>query len=324
MAATVSAAAEKREESINNHCMLWLLFALAAHAGNAAVFVIDQGILHTKTQVGQPLWYAAISAIVATGAGLLLIFDFVVPSSSLIGWSLFTGVWWVIALCLFFMGLERGEASRVVPIVGVTVPVVTFMVAVLMQRERIVLSDTASILLLIIGGLLLSLPLQKTRGLSVVTVSLAVGSGAAFAMYFTAMDFVYTEFSPFLAVLAYTRLGVGVIGLVLLGVLLVLGKSVRQKQRGSSFTVKLLMAFIASKAIALFALIAQHYAIQAGSVSVVTALQGTQYIFLLLLAVIVSQQFPHLFQEEIHRVALWQKLSGIVATSIGVASLVLL
>lgn len=80
--------------------------------------------------------------------------------------------------------------------------------------------------------------------------------------------------------------------------------------------------FMANKALAAGAFILLNYAISLGSVTVANALQGTQYVFLLLLATAVSVGWPKLFREELSRMAVWQKVSGIVLVSLGVVLLV--
>jgi drug/metabolite transporter (DMT)-like permease len=77
------------------------------------------------------------------------------------------------------------------------------------------------------------------------------------------------------------------------------------------------VAFIASKVVGMMALLLQNYAIKSGSVTVVNALQGTQYLFVLILAMAVSAFAPRFFREEFSRVALMQKIIGIGCVTLG-------
>jgi len=110
--------------------MLWVLLAVLAHAGNAFVFVIDKSLLGSEGKIGQPARYAAYSGLVAGGAFVLLFFAYASPTPFIVGWSLLLGVFWVVALWLFFISLKHGEASRVVPIIGSAVPLFTLLFAV--------------------------------------------------------------------------------------------------------------------------------------------------------------------------------------------------
>ncbi|MCH8748612.1 phage portal protein, partial [Patescibacteria group bacterium] len=153
----------------------------------------------------------------------------------------------------------------------------------------------------------------------------AVLSAAAFASIFAVVDFIYQRFDPFLAAFAYTRLGVGVVALILLVVLMLPGSSqgsTRRDTQAQKMTLTIAVAFFGSKLLAAGALILQNYAISLGSVTVVNALQGTQYLVLLILAVAVTRFAPRLFREELSRVVLWQKVSGIVLIGLGLVLLV--
>ena len=82
------------------------------------------------------------------------------------------------------------------------------------------------------------------------------------------------------------------------------------------------LVFLCNKSLAAGAFLLQTYAISLGSVSVVNALQGVQYAFVLVLALIVSLFFPKIFKEEVGTGPVMQKIAGIVLVSFGVALLV--
>ena len=93
-----------------------------------------------------------------------------------------------------------------------------------------------------------------------------MASGAAFAGYFTTVDFIYDSFDPFVAAFAYTRLGVGIAAAGLLVLLLLVGnRSAGSKKRVRKNTVKrrrgVAIAFWSSKGIGTGALLLQNYAI---------------------------------------------------------------
>ena len=304
--------------------MLWILYAVLAHAGNALVFVVDKSLLSTGRPIAQPVRYAAYSGLVAAGAAVLLAFVYVAPTGFIIQWSLIAGAFWVAALWLFFVALKGGEPSRVVPVAGSAVPVFTLIFASLFLGERLVAGQLMAVVILIAGGALLSVQLGRRRG-TLMVLGAAVLSGAAFAAHFAVADFIYQRFDPFLAAFAYTRLGVGAVALILLVVLMLPGPSqgsTRRDTQAQKMTLTIAVAFFGSKLLAAGALILQNYAISLGSVTVVNALQGTQYLVLLILAVAVTRFAPRLFREELSRVSLWQKVSGILLIGLGLVLLV--
>lgn len=305
--------------------MTWILLALVAHALNALVFVVDKGLLGKReSTVSRPAWYAAYSGLVAAGASVVLLYEFVAPTWLIVQWSLLAGLLWMVALCLFFVALKNGEPSRVVPVAGSSVPVFTLIFAALFLHERIPGVALIAVGLLVIGGALLSIQ-WRGPGVSARAGVAAVLSGAAFAGHFAVSKYVYSWAEPFLPLFAYVRLGVGVWALLLIVILLgqrrASGQRVRRTQiAGAAGGIAL--AFIASKVVGMVALLLQNYAIKLGSVTVVNALQGTQYLFVLVLATAVSAFAPRFFREEVSRVALAQKIMGIGCIIIGLIILV--
>ena len=61
----------------------------------------------------------------------------------------------------------------------------------------------------------------------------------------------------------------------------------------------------------------QNYAIAIGSVTIVSALQGVQFVFVLILSVIFSVYFPKVIKETITIPILLQKLFAIILISLG-------
>lgn len=331
--------------------MFWVLLAVAAHAGNALVFVVDKSLLGGKSRVSDPLRYTFYSAALAGAAVVLLALDYVPLTMFVVGWSALAAVLYVAALWVFFAALKKGEPSRVVPISGSAVPAFTLLLAATFLGEVLSGRHWLAVLLLLAGGVLLSVRWRGVKGLSAGVLAGAVASGLLFAGYYAVMKHVYMNTDSFLAVFAYSRvvqavLAVGVFGSWLLlsrrgvrdfykippnpplsrGALIPAGKRAPLDKGGQGGVGGrrgvLAVVFIANKTLAAGAFILLNWAISLGSVTVANALQGTQYMFLLLLAAAVSVWWPKLFREELSRVAVWQKVGGIGLISLGVALLV--
>ncbi|MFH1354383.1 MAG: EamA family transporter [bacterium] len=326
--------------------MIWLLLAVVAHAGNALVFVVDKSLLGGSSRVSDPLRYTFYSAVLAGVAAVLLVFGYVPLTMFIVGWSALAAVFYIVALWFFFTALKKGEPSRVVPIAGSAVPAFTLLLAVIFLGEVLSTRSLLAVFLLIIGGLFLSVQFLKVRGLSVSVVAGAVISGLFFAGYYAVMKYIYENTDVFLAVFAYSRVVQAVVAVVLF-LFFVLSRRVLPRREPSGrlrpqsrfalnvprrrypaaspaarFGLLIPAVFVANKALAAGAFILLNYAISLGSVTVANALQGTQYVFLLLLAAVISVWWPRLFKEEISQVAVWQKIGGIVLVSLGVALLV--
>ncbi len=334
--------------------MLWIFIALVAHILNALVFVVDKSLLSTTNSIiNQPARYAALSGLVAAGSVLILPLGFAWPNLFILVWSLLAGFFWVAALWFFFIALKAGESSRIVPLTGSAVPIFTLLIAAFFLGEQLTVRQGGAVLALIIGGVLISIrfnnsrrDLNQSRKVNSLASNVrnfntttffkyfiknksaalpavaALASALAFALHFSTMDVIYDRFEPFPAAFGYSRLGVGMVSLMLLVILMLFNKPesfnrsrFRTKARKMSFII--LTAFLGSKLIGALALILQNYAIKLGSVTIVNSLQGTQYIFLLIVVVFVTRWRPQLFVEEIGRVAVSQKIAGIIVIGAG-------
>lgn len=303
--------------------MIWLVAAVAAHVSNATVFLIDKALLGTTSRISQPARYAAYSGLVAAGAGALLLIAFTPLTSFIAGWSLVAGSCWVAALWCFFYALKYGESSRIVPLTGSIVPIVTLLGATAVLGERLPLHAIVGVVFLIAGGALLSVPLRGVSALSPAVIAAALGSGALFAAHFTTMKHIYAYVPSFIGAFAYSRIAVAVVALGLLASVSLHATAAPPRARATTQrSLPLALWFIGSKLIAMVALLLQNYAISVGSVTVVNALQGTQYLVLLGVALLVSRSWPKVLQEELHRVALWQKVGGITLVSSGLIAIV--
>jgi uncharacterized membrane protein len=61
----------------------------------------------------------------------------------------------------------------------------------------------------------------------------------------------------------------------------------------------------------------QNFAISIGSVTIVNAMQGTQYAFLLILTILFSKYYPKVLQERVSGGILAQKIAAIILISAG-------
>ncbi len=312
--------------------MISVALALCAHAGNAVVFVVDKTLLRSKGGIGSPARYAFYSALLGGLAVLLLFFEYESISWTVFGWLLAGAVFHIIALYLFFWTLKRGEPSRVVPIVGSSVPVFTVLMARWLLGEHLSGQRLVATLFLILGGIVLSVKISRVKGLGFVLVGIVVLSGFFFAANFILMKHVYGLVESFLPVFAYSRVVESLMALAIFSPLAVSEIYLRASKKkdlivGKTTGVRFLlggvgMVFVFNKALAAAAYLLQHWAISIGSVSVVNSLQGVQYLFLLLLAATVSRWRPDFFKEEFGKMALMQKIGGSLLIVLGLALIV--
>lgn len=302
--------------------MVWILFATLAHVANGLVFIVDKSLLGTKSSIGRPIQYALYSAALAGFVVVLAPFAHMQFGSFLITWSLIAGLVHIIALYVFFSAMRVGEPSRVVPIAGSVVPLFTVLFAVLFLGEFFTVKQGLGIALLIIGGGLLSVYIRDNRKMSPRMVLLPILAGVLFAAYFAIAKYIYDHVAgQFLGIFLVTRFAESLIAII--GILIIVRPSLRTKRPPKAKVSRLILPiFISNKVLAAGAFMLQQYAISLGSVSVVNALQGVQYVFVFMLAVVISTHVPKLFKEELKKEMLIQKIIGIVLVSFGIACLV--
>ncbi len=303
--------------------MSWLLIAIIAHFLNAGIFIIDKYLL--KRGFPNPLSYAFYMGILSIFVLLLAPFGFSIPSVTQIIISLAAGIVWLLAIIIFYTALHKGEASRVVPTVGGLIPLFTLALSFIFLGERLSLKELFAFCLLVSGGIILSLLVTKTKVFFkdkeiVLTKAFipALGAALVFAVYFVMIKFVFLN-QDFVSGIIWIRLGA-----VLGALLLLIPLSFRQMifKKGETIKTKALGLFLSAKSLGALSGLLLYWAIFLGSVTLVNALQGVQYLFLLVLAFLLFRKFPSL-KEQFERRVLVQKIFAIILICLGLMVLVL-
>lgn len=291
--------------------MNWLIVVIAGHLLNSVSFLVDKFLLAKK--ISSPFVYAFfIGALGALGI-VLIPFGFVLPSTPEIIRALASGATFVIALIFFFGALKRNEASRVVPLTGGLVPLFTFILAYFYLGERLAGNQILAFVALVVGGVLITLD-KKGKGSSLGYLY-AVIAAFVFAISFVITKQVFIE-QNFISGFVLSRLG----GLLAALAILLIPKERynifhQPQQKGNGNTT--LLFFIGQIAGGLgFVLV--NYAISLASVSLVNALQGVQYVFLLIAIAFLGRKFPKVLSEKLSAGVLVQKLVAIILISIGI------
>ncbi len=287
----------------------YLLFALNA--------VIDKFLLHEK-RIGHPATYAfgiGILSLVALG---LMPFGFSIPPASTILLSILAGCLFTYALFVFFGSLKVGEASRVVPITGAFVPLFTFLAARFLLDEQLGSGGNTAFALLIVGSILMTYEDKYRDKHHRNTFALAVFAALLFALSFTLSKQIFTDLG-FINGLIWTRFGMALGAITLL-----MDRESREAIKTQANTTKRSTGiwFIAGQLIGALAGFTQNYAISLGSVSIVNALQGVQFAFVLVLTSFITVWRPKILNEKLTRGILLQKIIAIFLISVGIIILI--
>ncbi|OGX07017.1 MAG: hypothetical protein A2Z88_09715 [Omnitrophica WOR_2 bacterium GWA2_47_8] len=297
--------------------MSWLLLAVTAHFLTALVFIGDKILLVKK--IPHPVIYSFYLGIFGILMLVLIPFGVVFPQQITV-WllSLLAGAANVLALYFFYFAMKKFDASQVVPITGAFTPIFTFIAAFIFLGERLSSLDIISFSLLVLGGLLVSL----NKGFKLGDSSLAILKFAALAGFIFAVSFVLMKFSyqhlSFINGFFWPRMGGAAMALFFLvfkenrDIIFSTPKTVEKRTMG---------LVILNQSAGGTAFILLNIAIFFGSVTLINALQGVQYAFLLALVAILSLKFPHILKEEISQDIILQKIIAILFIGAGLSIL---
>jgi drug/metabolite transporter (DMT)-like permease len=291
--------------------MNWLLIVLFGHLFNALAFLMDKFLLAKK--ITSPFVYAFFIGALGILGIVLIPFGFYVPAYDAIIRALLSGATFVLALIFFFAGLKKNEVSRVVPLTGGFVPLFTFILAYLYLGERLGSIEIVAFAALVVGGVLITID-KKGNG-SASGYIYAIIAALVFAVSFVLAKQVYLE-QNFIFGFVWSRFGGFIAALAIL-----LIPSQRQaifhqpKQQGTGNTTLL---FLIGQIAGALGFVLVNYAIFLASVSLVNAMQGAQYAFLLIMIAFLGRKFPKILSEKLSGGVLIQKVIAIILISVGI------
>ncbi|RJQ34836.1 hypothetical protein C4566_01600 [Candidatus Parcubacteria bacterium] len=306
--------------------MTWLTIAIIAYLILALVNVADKFIL--EKVVPGPRTYTFLVGITGGVVIVLAPFGLVWPGWGMLMLDVLVGLCFSAGLMFLYYALKKSEASRVFTLVGGVTPVFTIIFSVLFLQEKFNFSQWLAIVFLIVGTIIIS---WSTRSHSLWTRLESWFSNpqdkkflliilAGFASLFFALFWVGTKFAyitqPFISAFIWIRLGT-----FLSALLLLLGANSRRQifkdLKRSKNKKNNAFVFFGTQGLGATGAMLQNYAVAIGSVSLVTSLQGLQYVFLLVLTLFGTLLFPRVIKENISWRILSRKVIAIIFIVIG-------
>lgn len=315
--------------------MSWFLISLIAYFLNAVAMITDKALLK-KNKIADPFVYVFYIAILGCLMMFFVIpFGMQIPNCLTIWVSILAGATFVWALLLMFSALKKDEASRVNPMVGGLTPIFVFIFAGVLLEEKLNPNQYFGLFFLIIGSLIIALDFQKHGALSWLkqkfgfnnfalpqirkTIWLILPAAVLFGVSNVLTKYVYNQ-TKFLTGFIWTRAG------SLLAVILLLlipanfqavKNSLKNNKKNKSGAKKTGGMFLMGQAAGGASAILQQYAIFLGSVTLVQAMQGMQYVFVFIFAMLLSIFLPKILREDLTKEILIQKIIGILLIIIG-------
>ncbi|MBD3311557.1 MAG: hypothetical protein GF349_03610 [Candidatus Magasanikbacteria bacterium] len=296
---------------------MWFFLAILGYSALALTVTLDKFIL-TKS-VGKPIVYTFYSTIFMFGALLLYPLAPELLSGTEWLWALVSGITFGLALWAMFVATKKGEASHINPFVGAITAIATYLTAFFILGERLSLFDNIGFLVLVIATVLLSFEKTKNNNHIHVGYLYAFLAGILFAFSHICAKYLY-DINDFLPVFIWTRFTTGFFALFLLfspAVRRIFKK--RKKKVKSKYRKHALSIVAVTKILGFIGVILIQYAIAIGSVTVVNALAGFQFVAMFALIYLMSVFYPKIFKEYFTKKEFWLQLSAIVLVAVGLA-----
>ena len=300
--------------------MSWIVLSLSAYFLLAIVAIIDKFLL-TEQKIKSKI-YAFYVGLLGLSALILMPFGFSLPNWLDLGIAFVSGIIWICALLVLYESLHRFEVSRIVPAVGGLLPIFslgfTYLFSWVGQSVLGGLSflKIISLLLLIIGSVLITFERKDTT-----SKKSFIFSGLAallFGLSFSTAKILYMD-TNFISAFVLMRLAGFIAVLFLLFTKEVreeLFKKKKQPNKKSLFRrPKTALLFLVDQTMGAGAIILQNVAIYIAPaiyLAFINALDGTRYVFIFIIAIVISRKFPKILSEKITKTILVQKTLAII------------
>ncbi len=308
---------------------VWLILAVAAQFVYALVAVFDKYLVTSKT-VLHPFSYAFYVSILSSLSIGLFFFDWVrlpfgiqvpsfadliAPSPLVIGLSLLAGMAMFIGLVNLFEGFSKSDASDVVPVVTSISAMTTLLFEFLFLAGTFTGMKMLGFFLLAVGTALVS-HLKFSRVLIFHTFT----SGIAFAVYYTLTKYIF-NITNFDSGFLYTRIGL-VIAVLLVITLPSYRTRIFRKLQNRRVSKRKASAYVlATKTLGGLASVMSLKAVEMGSVAVVQAVAGVQFLLLIVFGAIFGRMVHEHFGEKSAPLDITHK--GLAATIIALGLFVM-
>ncbi|HNV96837.1 MAG TPA: DMT family transporter [bacterium] len=241
--------------------------------------------------------------------------------------NILVGALFPIALTFMYRSLKIGDTSKMITLVGGAIPIFTVIMSIFILGEVFTKNQWLGIVLLIVGTIIIAwLPNKKTfwHKISVMFgmtddnpkkgIIEAILAALFYALFFIGTKYLYSV-QPFWSGFIWIRLGTLIAVLTFLinkSDRIAIFDSFKNLMQGKN---KLL--FFGNQGLAGVGFVLQNYAIALGSVALVNAMQGIQYVFLIVLGFIITIFKPQAIKEDISKSIIIQKIIAILLIGVG-------
>jgi uncharacterized membrane protein len=265
---------------------------------NAIVAILDKYIVTDENILPRPFVYAFYSCLITGFWVIIYLFGFIPglsdlgaptfanvqsPSIQVVGMSFLAAYTFFMALVSMYDALKHADASDVMPVIGAVAALSSFGMSYIFLDIQLTPNFIWGVALLIVGTLLVS-QLHFTRSIVLHTIH----SGLFFALHYITMKGLFLETS-FDDGFFWSRVGFVMFALSLLLVPVYWDKIKKQTKETTKKGGLLVLSAKVLAGIAAFLLLK---AADMGDVTVVQALDGLKYVFIILFSLLLGNWIP--------------------------------
>jgi len=283
--------------------LLWLYLALTAYFINSIVFIIDKHLLAGHI----PKYHAYSFGVAILSLSSLLLLPLGVSWQGLAYFliAISSGAAFFVGLMFLYKSIKESDVSVSATQVGTMAAIFTYILSIVILKEPIHLINSFAFIFLILGILLLG-KIEKHIFISAILAGLLLGCS------YVLLKFTFNE-GGFINGLFWTRMGF--VGSAFLS--LASGHvryEVKSVYRNAPNRSKFLFVF--NKFLAGIGFIILYFSINLGSVSLVNALLGIQFLFTFILVLLLRDRVPGI-REKLDKTTLTAKIIGITSVLVG-------
>lgn len=299
---------------------MWIIIAILAYFIFAAVSLTDKHLL-TRSIPNPKVYTFYVGALGILALGLAPFVGFYIPEFSKMLLGILTGAVFVISVFWLYKGLSIYETSRIIPAIGGLAPLFTFLFVFIFSLGQETLSgrQIVAFLLLILGSVLITS--KKGEFFHKEGFRLYVVAACLMSLYFVLAKYLYLAL-PFWTAFIWRCIGSFLAAVFLFLVFPEIKKEIFKKQEKMPLGPGII--FLGNQAFGGVATVLQNWAVALAPLSLVAfinALQGIQYVFLLIFSVFLSVKFPRFLKEETSGGVIFQKIIAVLVIGVGLAIL---
>lgn len=306
--------------------MNWLIVALFSYFLLALANLVDKFLV--EKILGSARAYTFIVCVMGSLVFLIAPWFLFWPGWLLLIFNLFLGALFLLAILLLYASLRRGEASQVLILIGGSTPIFSIPLSYWLLGDSFSQRQLFAVLLLVIGLLIiaflpktkenfwqkifskLSLNQKQTR----LSIFLAILSGFVYALFFVGTKIAYQD-QEFLSAFLWMRLGSAFFALFIL-LSARARKEIKELFKKKPNRRENQALVISNQTLGALGFVLQNYAIYLGPVAIVNALQGVQYVWIVILGTLTSLFAPKILKEDISKGVLVRKILAVLIISI--------